>query len=77
MILGWLKAKPSDSNYLSGKALLGPLVADAKKDSGARWILDAAQAVAQATGGLFGLIGQKVSADEEAMIRKLAEKLRK
>jgi hypothetical protein len=51
--------------------------APAEADGFKRWLVDVAKRVAEASneGGFLGFGGEKVSADEEAAIRSIAEKL--
>jgi len=75
MISGWLKARPTDDSFVRGKTLCEALLGDLQSGQG-NWILDAANKVAAATGGLFGF-GSKISSEEEAALKKLGEKLKK
>ncbi len=74
MLETWLSQGPRDSTFLNARVLLEPALLDLKSKGGSGWILEAAERVALAAGGIFGL-GQKISSDEKAAIEKLAKKL--
>lgn len=71
LISSWIENKPSDSAWNQGQSLVRALMDDAGS-AGSGWVLEAAKKVASATGGLFG-IGSKISAAEEALLKKLSK----
>ena len=78
LIERWIKSEGDDETYLRAKSLLDPLLNEIKKSADANWLVEAAQKVAAATGGLFGLgIGKTTSKAEAEVIAKLSQKLKK
>lgn len=78
-LLSWLKNGSTDASFVRAKTLIDPLIAEERKnDQSVSWILAGAQSVAKAAGGLLGLgIGSKISAEEEKLIQKLSQKLKR
>lgn len=76
LVSSWLASKPSDEKYYRAKSLVDPLLEESKKTGGTQWVLTAAERVAGVTGGVFGLVGNKISASEKAVLEKLSKKLR-
>jgi hypothetical protein len=75
LVEGWLSQNPAeDLRFQNGRALLAPLFEGLKKTGNTAWVREAAERVAAATGGLFGL-GSKISAHEQEVLDRLGKKL--
>lgn len=74
----WMSSPPKDQKYLTAKELLSPVMAELKKTSGESpdWVLDAAEKVAGATGGLFGFGWNMISKEERKVLKNLSDQLK-
>lgn len=74
----WLETKPTDQKFRVASELLKPVVDELKKSGQdtSEWILEAAQKVANATGGLFGFGWNMISKEEKEILVKLSKQLK-
>lgn len=81
LIFKWLTAKPNDDLFHKAQTLIAPLLDEIRKQNPdkVKWILDAAQQVAQATGGLLYRIGigGPISTEEEEVIARVGRRILK
>lgn len=72
----WLEKGVDNPQYQTAKKLFDPFLVQLKKGGKTdnTWILEAADLVASATGGLFGF-GNKTSSEEDSLLKDLASKL--
>ncbi len=73
----WVRTEGDAESFLRAKQLLGPLLEEVKREQKEQWLLDAAERIATAAGGLFGLgMGAKKSKAEAALVERLEKKLK-
>lgn len=79
LVSHWISKEPVDEKFTLAKTLIEPILEDLRKTDGGKtadWILEASRKVAEAAGGVFG-IGNKISSEEEDLIRQIADRLGK
>lgn len=78
-LTGWLENRPSDQFFENTLRVIGAFLENAPESAGTpdqQGLLDKATRVAEASGGILGF-GNKVSGEEQALLEKIAEALKK